>query len=156
MIRPIYVASSPLTPEDIRYYVNDHEAVLEIGDLRIVVPAKDMTGLQAAAAIADRLVDVAHAFRVQVGQQGGRLAEEIRARENAAARCTCGMPHLTGHRHRTDGPCYAEEAPQTPVLTGQPPAEQPPTPEGEVDTSFWAKPLVPTPAPARPEQVTQS
>ncbi|GGK90675.1 hypothetical protein Ppa06_57680 [Planomonospora parontospora subsp. parontospora] len=156
MIHPIYVVSTPLRPEDIRQYATEHEIVLEIGEFRIAVPKQDMTALQEAAALGDRLTDLAHAFRVDVGQQGGRLIEETKARENAAARCVCGMPHLTGYRHRTDGPCYAEEAPRTPILTSQPPAEQAATPEGEIDTSFWAKPLVPSaPAPARPEQVTQ-
>ncbi|MFI6317334.1 hypothetical protein ACIBG8_07435 [Nonomuraea sp. NPDC050556] len=109
MIRQIFVADTPFSPDQIYHQVSLEEITLVAGQLRIPVAGGDLSALAEAERIADKLARVVAAYHHDLK---GRIAQLRRAdeqRATAAALCSCGQPAAPGLTHRTDAPCYRDE-----------------------------------------------
>ncbi|MEU8195283.1 hypothetical protein AB0C10_16030 [Microbispora amethystogenes] len=136
-MRLIFVQDQTLTPSDASYTRTDLEAVLRIGDVRIVEPSNDQERVRAAIQVlrqiaieADKGVrDLASHLQFmerQAEQQALRIANPPQAQQMTGPQpvqpvrgpfeppCSCGRPSDSGVIHRQGSPCYVPTNEHTP------------------------------------------
>ncbi|MBB4915067.1 hypothetical protein [Streptosporangium saharense] len=110
MIRQVFVADTTLSADQVYHQASLEEITLIIGMDRIPTPGHDLTALTEAAAIADKLERVVHAYRRDLEVRIGQLKRAVEQRATAAALCVCGAPTAQGVVHQTGAPCHADES----------------------------------------------
>lgn len=113
-MRPIYVQTDDLTPDQVSYVRYETEAALSIGALRLPTPASDLSKLQEAAALYQKIAAEADkAFRDLQARIGflNRQEEQRRLASAAAVPCRCGEPAAPYMVHRQDAPCHRVDNP---------------------------------------------
>lgn len=109
MIRQVFVADTPLSPEQIYHQVSLTEITLVAGQLRIPAAGGDLGALMDAEQIADKLGRVVAAYHRDLKIRISQLQRAEEQRATAPALCACGQPAEPGITHRTDAPCYRDE-----------------------------------------------
>ncbi|MBB5081322.1 hypothetical protein [Nonomuraea endophytica] len=110
MIRQVFVADTPFSPEQIYHQVSLTELTLVVGQLRVPASGGDLSALVDAERIADKLGRVVAAYHRDLKIRIGQLQRADEQRATAPALCACGQPAEPGITHQTDAPCYRDES----------------------------------------------